>query len=415
MICSKFSGEVGGPSSTWLSILMVLWLITLVLVVFWDHSRRRRPLVVLFLFVSAAATLTGYDVRHTVDMATGIPDGSILAVHLLAMLGVVTMMEAATALTDRGDAGDAVRRRPSAGQALVVVDMICMAALFAVIPRRLDHPDFGCWQARSLIVVTYQLLYQAALGTGLVVAIATFRPHTRTAGKRLLRNALRLLTAGFVMGLAYVVVRCWFVVAHGLSLPYLLEGTPYPAVILEISLVLVSLGVLIPVVYRTGLFLRRLVRYHRLRPVWVLLDQAAPGHVLGVVRAPLADLVALRGIERRLYRRAIEIRDAQWELAGFVSQPMAESAIAALRDAQPPPVGDVGLGLEALGLEVACRAKLAGLPCVNSQDSASWSGDADLDSETRGLLALQRLREDPWTQATAESIVHGESVRSGLS
>jgi hypothetical protein len=73
-----------------------------------------------------------------------------------------------------------------------------------------------------------------------------------------------------------------------------------------------------------------------------------------------------------------------------------------------PPGEDRALTLEVLTLEIARQAKLAGLPRAGSQESGSWSGGADLDAEARVLLAVQRLRNDPWVAATAGSIVHGE-------
>src|SRR5512139_3945681 len=208
MICSDLHGDVGvGHSRVWLAILIGLWLVTLLLVALLGSSSRRRPLAFLFLFASGAATITGYGVRHALDTMTGIPDGSILAGHLLAVLALAAMLESVALLT--GMTSDA-RRMLRAGQALLALDGALLVALFLVIPRRLDHPDFGCWHARSFVVLAYETLYQAALGTGLVVDVVLFRPRLRSVSKSLLRNALRMLIGGFVVGLAYVAVRVWY-------------------------------------------------------------------------------------------------------------------------------------------------------------------------------------------------------------
>src|SRR5690349_5524728 len=87
-------------------------------------------------------------------------------------------------------------------------------------------------------------------------------------------------------------------------------------------------------------------------PTWLAILVAQWLLTFSLVAVLGPDLVRVRGVEGRLYRRTIEIRDAQWELAGFVSTAMAE----AVQDIDP---GDQA---EALLLKVALRAKLAGLP-----------------------------------------------------
>ena len=175
--------------------------------------------------------------------------------------------------------------------------------------------------------------------------------------------------------------------------------------LLESSLSLTAVGALVPALHRAGTFLRRLVYHHRLRPLWIATAQAAPGNVLGTPLSPLADLIRVRGVEGRLYRRTIEIRDAQWELTGFVSPTTADAATAALRAAGH----DTDLATEALLLEVALRAALAGLPHADRRDNASWSGGADLDTEARTLLAVNRLRDDDTVRAIAGSVIHNET------
>ncbi|GAA2052381.1 hypothetical protein GCM10009839_69690 [Catenulispora yoronensis] len=408
MTCSEPVGEVGvGLSLVWLSILAVLWLVTLLLAAFPGRSPRRRPIALLFLFVSGAATLGGYGVRRWLDKATGLPDGAILAGHILGVAGVLTVLELVASLSRTTGAKQRILRT---AQSLLLVDIILLVALFAAIPRQLDHPDFGCWHAQSVLVVSYEVLYQAALGTGLTVAIVLFRTRVRTVSKPLLRNASYMIISGFAVGLSYVAVRCLYLVTHAFALPYPFAGrfSFVPAVLLELMLGLFGLGTFILGFYRIGVFLRRLFRYHRLRPLWTLLDQAAPGYVLGPVRSTWADRLDIRGAEHRLYRRAIEIRDAQWELSKFSSPAMTERTIRETQNARHTPGHNAHLLSETLDLETARRAKLAGLPRTDtrpSQDSVTWSGGIDLDSESRALLAIQRLRQDPWVQETAEAIV----------
>ncbi|MFJ9694030.1 MAB_1171c family putative transporter [Kitasatospora sp. NPDC101183] len=400
MTCSDPTGVAqAGPDPVWLAILAGLWFAALLLAARFARSPRRRPAALLLLFVSGAVTLTGYATRRSFDAATGVPDGAILAGHLLGVAAVAAVLELAAALTG---ATAPARRRLRTAQLLLAVGALGLVVLFVPVPRALDHPDFGCWESSSPLVVAYQLLYQACLATGLVVAGLLVRPRVRTVGTRLHRGALRMVVAGCLAGLAYVVVRCWYLLAYGFDLPYPLTGGlpgTVPVLLLESALVLFGVGLLAPAAYRATVFLRRLVRYHRLRPLWVLLGGAAPGHVLGPVHPRWADLLDLRGVERRLYRRTIEIRDAQWELAGYVSPAMAEAAVG------PPSSEDALLATEALHLELALRARSAGLPCTDAREAAAWTGGADLDAEAGALLALQRLRAEPWVQAAAGGVL----------
>jgi hypothetical protein len=88
---------------------------------------------------------------------------------------------------------------------------------------------------------------------------------------------------------------------------------------------------------------------------------------------------------------------------------MAEAAV--LRNAGMFPGGNVDVMMEALLLEIARRAKRAGLPHIDTSDAAHWSGGPDLDTEARALLALHRCRSDDPVQAAAESIVRDEGEK----
>lgn len=412
MPCSDLTGTVGAnPNPVWIAILAAQWLVTLPLAATLGRSPRRRPIALLFLVVSAASTLTGYDIRRWADVTTGIPDLSIMVGDVLVVVAVLAILDLVAVMT-RPDS--TTRRRFLVAKVLLAGSALCLIALFCVIPRRLDHPDFGCWQPRSTFVIGYQLLFQACLGTGFLAAGMLVRPRVRTAGSRLIRAALRVLLVGLACGLAYVAQRCWYVIAHGFALPYPLEGPRYgivPVVLLESALALTAIGALVPALYRTGLFLRRLTYHHRLRPLWTVLAEAAPENVLGEPLSPLADVLRVRGVEGRLYRRTIEIRDAQWELAGFVSPAMAEAATVALHEAGPRPEDDASLATQALLLEIARGAKLAKLPHAGAPDSAPWSGGADLDTEARTLLAVHRYRTDGRVQAIARSVIQDEHER----
>jgi uncharacterized protein DUF6545 len=403
MNCSDLTGTAGAaPSPTWIFSIAVLWLASLRVVTAKRASPQRRAIGRAFLFTTVAATIGGYSARRAFDAAVGVPDLSILVGHVFAVLAVMACLELLAAVT--GGARRTLRR------AVVVLAsaLAGMAALFAAIPRQPDHFDFGCWQAGSPLVIGYQLLFQVCLGTGFTAAIALFGPRGLTAVGLRFKVLAFLITAGCCFGVAYVGVRTWYVITHGFGLPYPMEGPVLglvPLLLLEATTVLVGVGALVPPAARVGGLIARLLRLHRLRPLWKALSDAAPGNVLGPAPTLAADLLNVVAIERRLYRRVIEIRDAQWELTGFVSTAMVEEARRALDEAPRGEVPD--LALESLLLEVARQAKLAGLPHVGGDHAPTWSDEVDLDAEIRRLLAIQRIRRGPWVRDAAARVSTG--------
>ncbi|MCS7480668.1 MAB_1171c family putative transporter [Umezawaea endophytica] len=403
MTCSDLTGTAGvAPSPLWIASIAVLWLVTLRLLVSKRRTPRRRSIAFTFLFVTLAATISGYSARRAFDAAIGVPDLSILVGHVFAVLAVVACLRLVVVVVEAGETGWRLLR----GARWVLASALAgMAVLFVLIPRRADHFDFGCWEARSPLVVVYHLLFQVCLGTGFAAAVVLFGSRRLTAVGAWFKASALLIAAGCCFGVAYVGVRVWYVVAHGFDLPYPLEGPVrglVPLVLLESTIVLLGVGALIPQALRVGGLVGRLVRFHRLRALWEALSDAAPGNVLGPVPTRLADLVSVVAIERRLYRRVIEIRDAQWELNGFVSAAMVEDARRAVeshRAAEPD------LALEALLLEVARQAKAGGLPHAGGDHVSSWSGEADLDEEARRLLVIQHVLAGPWAREASAAVM----------
>ncbi|HWO60045.1 MAG TPA: MAB_1171c family putative transporter [Umezawaea sp.] len=403
MTCSDLTGTAGvAPSPLWIASIAVLWLVAVRLLVSKRRTPQRRAIAFTFLFVTLAATISGHSARRAFDAAIGIPDLSILVGHVFAVLAVVACLELLAVVAEAGE----TRRRLLRGARSVLASALAgMAVLFVLIPRQADHFDFGCWEARSPLVVVYQLLFQVCLATGFAAAVVLFGSRRLTAVGAWFKASAFLIAAGCCFGVGYVGIRMWYVVAHGFDLPYPLEGPVYglvPLVLLESTMVLLGVGALIPQAMRAGRLVGRLVRFHGLRSLWQTLSEAAPGNVLGPVPTRTADLLSVVAIERRLYRRVIEIRDAQWELNGFVSAAMVEDARRAVDESGPD---EPDLALEALLLEVARRAKEGGLPHAGGDHGSSWSGEADLDEEARRLLAIQRVFAGPWVREASARLM----------
>lgn len=361
--------------------LAVLWLVVMSGLprLLGSAPQRAATAFFVFLLLSAPTSLPG--VRRTVDSVTGVPDLTILLGHLCTLLAFITILELAAGV----EAGRrALLRR---GQLAFTLVMTGLVTLFLLIPRRLDQPDFGLWQVRHPLVVAYQVLFQTCLGLGLSLAVAFLVPYWRTTRRGPLRTALLLLWLSAAVGLVYVGSRMWYVVGHGFGFLHQVARPVYGTVtflLLWTALALAGSAALVRVGYAVTRHVRHRIAYHRLAALWRTLTDAVPGTVLD----PLSGVFPTRTFRRRLYRRIIEIRDAQMELTGHV--PLAEHRAAeeALRGR------DVAL-LDACVLRLGLRLKdqtVAGSP---ERRAESRTTDGTVDDELADLRRLQLAMDDP--------------------
>jgi hypothetical protein len=163
-----------------------------------------------------------------------------------------------------------------------------------------------------------------------------------------------------------------------------LDGTAAQNVsrlLLAMMLLLFAAGGALPALGGLRRWISRYVALQRLRPLWLELSTAAPGVVLGDPPGRLGELLAVRGVKLRLYRRVIEIRDAQWLLVGHAGDGAqdAESLRAAVTTGRrPSQAGSPG------------HAGAAHGPPGASQSA----GGPDVDTEVRALLGLARAYRD---------------------
>ncbi|HET9141839.1 MAB_1171c family putative transporter [Actinophytocola sp.] len=384
--------------AVWLALISVLWLAVVLRVPALRRSAGKRMGALLFLALTSGVTLTAATVRAALDSATGVPDLSILLGHLAMLAAMIFSVRIADLVS--GGRHRALRHAQLAFGAA----MVLLVALFLVIPRRADQPDFGLWHGRDAAVLTYQLIFQAGLGAGLLTnAVFLFR-HWRRAPRGQVRAALLQLWLACVLGLGYAAGRVWQVLNIGLGVPTLLERYQHAAVLLLMMYAALLCGVAGVLLRSAGTVrghLRRLVGYRRLRPLWARLTDAVPGTVLRPPPHPVLDLLSVTTLELRLYRRTVEIRDAQLELTGHVSARLRALARAELGD------GDPGPALDACVLELALRIRQdGGRP--EHPGTVSWSQDASLDGELNQLVELARLVRDPAVRAAADRVLSRE-------
>jgi hypothetical protein len=157
-------------------------------------------------------------------------------------------------------------------------------------------------------------------------------------------------------------------------------------------LLLIAAGGALPALGGAGRWFAHYRALHRLRPLWRDLCTAVPSVVLGDPPGRLEELLPLRSLELRLYRRIIEIRDAQWLLVGDADAVVDRARLPAGVNEDERP-----LAMEALILRTAIESGARpGSPAVPSSGSGH-----DIDGEVRALLAVSRFYRGFRTRSAA--------------
>ncbi|WP_116050533.1 MAB_1171c family putative transporter [Amycolatopsis palatopharyngis] len=233
-------------------------------------------------------------------------------------------------------------------------------------------------------------------GLYLFYAIAmALRSTLRYAGssRRPLSTGLRIAAVGMAAMVLASGVRSVLVVIRWQS------GTP-PApisatasLVLMIAIPLFVIGVIYPSVatrWAAGrVWWQHRRQYHQLRPLWTLLHDAYPEHVLGrVPSAGRRDLLSLRAMHRRYYRRVIECRDGLVWLSPYLAQERARTGLPSDQPARPAELAGLlraALHARAEGKDVDARASRVAMP----------AGEG-LEDDVRELIDLaDALRAQP--------------------
>ncbi len=291
-------------------------------------------------------------VGGAIDELLSVPHVHELIKHSTALLVLRQAMIGAMQVTP----SDAVRLRRTYRRGLVIAIGL-LAACFVAAPRRDGLSSMAEAVLQEPMIMAYWFVFIAAMGAGcLEVARSSFTFCRREAGPSVERTSFYLVGAGASLALIYVLHKAaLLVLLHAQAAPAWLESSSSNTtkLILTVSLSMIVVGVLSP-------YYRSMQRTHRirmrqqhraLRPLWEVVREAAPESVLA--RPP-------RGVEARLYRRSVEIRDGIRALLPYV--PCVEDAVV---QAGAAPEQQSALRA-ALQLEAARRRQLEGSPAAGS-------------------------------------------------
>ncbi|MFI6096019.1 MAB_1171c family putative transporter [Lentzea sp. NPDC051213] len=369
------------------AVLVVVWGFVLFRVRVVGRSPQGRAVALAFLCLATSATIVVRQVRYALDQFIGVPDLAILIANVSTLGAIAFLLRFGLIV------GSNVRFVRVANAVLAGV-VVVMVAMFLIVPRDLNSPDFAYWHPTHPATIIYHLVNITCMFVGVAAGAVLLHPLWRHQARGPLRVALFLLWLGFLSLIVYAGCRYWYVIAYGFG--FVPQGTQYRTYgrITELAMFLGVLLVVLGGLTQAGMsavrWMRRLRGYRRLRPLWTELVEAVPTVVLQHPPRWFAG----GSLELRLYRRTVEIRDAQLELAGRVS---------------PDTRAYAGMNLEEAGVTEplaldACvlRIGLASPPALHPAETSAWSAASNLDDELDDLLALNRQLRDPAVVAAAQ-------------
>jgi hypothetical protein len=364
-----------------IAVLIALWSFTLWRFVT-PQSRRGKAIRLVALLITLSFTFNQRGIAYATDQLTHVPDICVPLKNLATVAASAAMVHTVGLMSVAPRTHTWLRRWAYGFLATAAVGMM---AVFFVVPRSPARGGFLEEQAGTPAVVVYATLTQLSLAVGLFCALVLFRPTGKRAEPGPLRTGLRLLSAGAVVGLLFMLNRLAYMLTHAAG-SRILDTQWYVDYVsrnlLALALLFMAVGAAYPALGRARRWAAHYRALHRLRPLWRELCGAVPSVVLGDPPGVLGELFALRSLELRLYRRIIEIRDAQWHLAG-------EAAPAVDRGRLPAGIteDELPLATEALVLRTAIESGAQpGRPSAPAR-----SGGPDVDGEIRALLVVSRF------------------------
>jgi hypothetical protein len=224
--------------------------------------------------------------------------------------------------------GPVARRRALWEAVPAAATVLLLAILAATVPRTASVAEYP-----QATLDLFRLVANAYPAYGAVICVVWMRRYARLA-RPWLALGLTVASAGLMivgLGSALNVVS----MAIRLSAPTatVMLDLP-PSVILVGNLVFLS-GVVAPGARvrwaAARIWWRHLLDYHRLRPLWTMMNRAFPEDTLGRVPAhPWRDALSLRSVNRRFYRRVIECRDGLVRASGRLTEDRSPASPAEL-------------------------------------------------------------------------------------
>ncbi|MEV4210188.1 MAB_1171c family putative transporter [Micromonospora sp. NPDC049662] len=418
-----------------IAVTLICWGMSLYKLRDLARDRSNRPLRALCLaLITITVSMTLQPLMPTVDQLFGIPDITRLTSNCLSLV-CATAAQAFLLYMTSGDISTQRRvRRLTITLALTIAVMIIM---FVVTPTEVSpsnprvrandysgepfHPPF------HFVHLTYLFVYLAYLGWSLTQVVVLANRYASIAHRPLLRFGLRMITAGSLWGLAYVVAKLVAVGMGNRSPGWALITDAVVVLTFSTSILLVLIGSTIPSwgprvgLDRLWVGVAAFRDYYRLYPLWARIHAVLPEIALlpppSCVRGALS---IARNASMRRVRITVEILDGYATLRPWMSTAVAGVAHDAAQESGL--LGEQQTALvEAVIIRAALASRLHGAPPSSEADAAPalplgplrHSATADLAAadQVTWLALVARAISSP----LADRIVaHVESVTSPI-
>jgi hypothetical protein len=360
-----------------------------------------RALCYSFLFLALTYVLAIPAFAKGFDAWIGIPNLAALFFHtsLLAYSGTVWVQ-----LLYWQYPPDIARPKARRWLVFFVLVEAGLVATFRLADIKTRVSSFILESAHNSWIAAYTMLLFGGLGTALLATIVSCLRYAKVAGRPWLRRGLRITAVGAIFMIAFSLVRISDVVGVRLGADPKKWELLSPS-FAGIGVVLISIGLTIP---GWGHWLSALHRwwgvrsaYRRLHPLWLALYEAFPEIALTPTTSPMRELVDVRDMEFKLYRRVVEIRDGWLSLRPYLWPQVMERATG-LAEKAGLSGDELQATVEAVQLKVALKEKGNGAATENVTSGGVTRVDTDIRDEIAWLsLVSQAFSSSPVVRAAA--------------
>jgi hypothetical protein len=306
----------------------ICWLMTLYKLRDLARDPHNLPLRALCLaLVGITLSLTAQRLAYEIDHFVGALDFGRVTADCLAVVAGAGGQAFLLYMTSQDER---VRRQVRRRNITVAVCVVAIMVLYAVTPPRyaIDDPyvlsRVYYLKSNAPLIAPYVFVHLTYIGWAAVQIAVLARRYTRIATRPLLRLGLRLMAAGALVGLAYVVIK--FVNMAIWPLTGRVPGLAASVIVVtfSLSILLMLVGATIPSwgpllgLDRLANWAAALRAYRRLAPLWTALHRVNP--TIALLPPPTglsAPILVARRARLRLVRRVVEIRDGYLALRPY--------------------------------------------------------------------------------------------------
>lgn len=386
---------------------VLLWLVTAWRTPAAWRDSGKRVLWAAFLALAVAMTLRLSSIAAPVDAALRVNNLSSLGKHLggiVAAHAVLTFVHNMAEEKASGLKSSRLHLLVPVGAAVIIT------VLFFATPQPREAVDLLAEYATDWRIAAYGAVWTGYLGAALCSASRLCWRWGRQPGTGLLGRGLRLTGMGTTIGIVYAAHRVTFVILGFLGHSVMPAETSeaISGLLLFTALIFIVTGSTLPAAGRLHRWSREYRDVLQLYALWLSLTEAVPDVRLDPSRRRASEILHLRHVHDRLYRRTIEIRDAVLALS--------DHAPSSLRDQARAHVAASGLigaqadiAAEACWISGAKQARQASEPS-SGEALPPASGGRDLPSEIHALKQLARAYDSDLTRAFAAKLDHARTL-----